>query len=169
MQEKNLAGRFSPKNTMSETDGQTDTETEREGETGGRGRVTEREARQEQKADPRAGVGAMVQWGQIRGTVREGGWPPWERACGGVGGGPSPNPSGLVPGPEAHQASPRCGISHTWESPRRRSSLGVGKGKGEKEVSDSGLGSGAAASLHCPQTHLSRWRASWDVCPAHPS
>lgn len=89
MQEKNLAGRFSPKNTMSETDGQTDTETEREGETGGRGRVTEREARQEQKADPRAGVGAMVQWGQIRGTVREGGWPPWERACGGVGGVPA--------------------------------------------------------------------------------
>lgn len=86
MQEKNLAGRFSPKNTMSEADGQTDTETEREGETGGRGRVTEREARQEQKADPRAGVGAVVQRGQIQGTVREGGWPSWERARGGVEG-----------------------------------------------------------------------------------
>lgn len=98
----------------------------------------------------------------------EGGWPSWEGARGGVGI-PAQISLGWAPGPEAHQASPRCDISHTWESPLRRSSLGMGKGKGEKKVSDSGLGPGAAASLRCPRTRLSHRGVPWGVCPACPS
>lgn len=52
--------------------------------------------------------------------------------CGLLGkelGGGFPVDSQFAPGPKAHQASPRSDISHTWESPRRRSSLGVEKGK----------------------------------------
>ena len=147
MQEKKRAGRFSPKNTISEgeTDGQTDTGTERDGEkTGDRDREGEREW---------AGAeGGPQGWGgSVDGAVgnRPGGygtpslsqgervtrvgWMDREHGLLGKGlagtQGPSPDLPRLVPGPKAHQASPRSDISHTWESPRRRSSLGVGKGR----------------------------------------
>ena len=104
-----------------------------------------RENGQEQKADPRVGAGVwMGQWEIGQGAmappilsqgerVTRVGWMDREHGLLGKGlagtQGPSLDLPRLVPGPKAHQASPRSDISHTWESPRRRSSLGVGKGR----------------------------------------
>lgn len=42
--------------------------------------------------------------------------------------------------PQAHQASPRSDTSHTWGSPRRRSSLGMEKGAEGKRGEAGGCG-----------------------------
>lgn len=134
MQEKNRAGRFSPKNTMSEAEIGGQTQRQRDGGTGeadtGMGR--ERTVRKRRlvgggshgapgtavAADPPSLPGTNLGQGQRVARGRVNGKGSLLEKGSVVG----------VPGPKAHQASPHSDISHTWESPRRRSSLAGRRG-----------------------------------------